>query len=320
MTAASLDYPRELRAIARRTSTRIRTRLATDVPRLAPQVAKWTQTLSPDGDEDYFIHAEAFPMLLLPWWFEESVCDRADPLFQRELVYSSMCGYYFTRMVDDVMDNDRPPDSAVLPALIFFHTEFARPYQLLFAGTDSFWEDFRRFSYEAAETASADARLASVTGQDFRDTSSRKVAGMKVPLAAVAHHRGHIDALVAWTEMVDRLGRWHQMRNDIAGWIGDFAGGRASYFLSRARSQAETLRISVPEWVLRYGIDWGAEQLDLSMADVLVAASALDSAPLVTYLDRRRQSSAQEWARLKASLARGVSHAQPAEESAHQQR
>lgn len=303
MTGAWLDYPAELRTIARRTSTRIQTRLATDVPNLAPHVAKWIQTLSPDGDEDYFLHSEAFPMLLLPWWLEQSVCGRADPAFQRELVYSSMCGYYFTRIVDDVMDNDRPPDSAVLPALIFFHTEFTQPYQLLFVGTDSFWKDFRRFSYEAAETASADARLSTVSEQDFRHTSSRKVAGVKVPLAAVAHHRGHIDALAAWSEMVDRLGRWHQMRNDIAGWIGDLAAGRASYFLSRAQSQAETLQISVPDWVLRYGIDWGAEQLDQSMADLLVAASALDSAPLVTYLERRRQSSAQEWARLKVSLA-----------------
>ena len=318
MTAASLDYPSELRAIARRTSVRIRSRLATDVPSLAPQVAKWIQTLSPDGDEDYFVHPEAFPMLLLPWWFEESVCGRADPVLQGELVYSSMCGYYFTRIVDDVMDNDHPPDSAVLPALIFFHTEFALPYQLLFAGSDSFWKDFRRFSYEAAETASADARLVSVTEQDFKHTSSRKVAGVKVPLAAVAHQRGHADALVAWSELVDRLGRWHQMRNDITGWIGDLAAGRASFFLSRARSEAETLDISVPEWVLRYGIDWGAEQLDQSMADLVVAASALDSAPLVTYLDRRRQASAQERARLKVSLA-GVVPPQPAQDSARQQ-
>jgi hypothetical protein len=277
--------------------------LAAYVPGLAPHAVKWIGSLSANGDHDYFLHSQAFPMLLLPWWLETSLCGRPDHDFQAELVYASMSGYYFTRIIDDLMDRDRLPESPVLPALIYFHTEFERSYQGLFAHSDPFWDDFRRYSYEAADSASLDAALSSVTEKDFDDTSSRKVAGAKIAVAAVCHHHGRADVLPAWAEVVDGLGRWHQMLNDMVGWIGDFEHDQQTYFLSHARNRANTLAMSLPEWILRYGIDWGAERLEASMAAVRGTASRLDSPPLVSYLDQRQRQSDQQWAKLKVSLA-----------------
>jgi hypothetical protein len=303
MSEADLEYPAELREIAGSASAKITANLAAYVPGLAPHVIKWIGSLSASGDHDYFLHSQAFPMLLLPWWLEISLCGKADHDFQAELVYASMSGYYFTRIIDDLMDRDRPPDSPVLPALIYFHTEFEQSYQGLFVAGDPFWEDFRRYSYQAADSASLDAALSSVTEKDFDNTSSRKVAGAKIALAAVCHHYGRVDVLPAWAEMVDGLGRWHQMLNDMVGWIGDLEHDQRTYFLSHARNNANTLAMSVPEWILRYGIDWGADRLEASMAAVTSTASRLESPPLVSYLDQRQRQSGEQWTRLKVSLA-----------------
>jgi hypothetical protein len=93
------------------------------------------------------------------------------------------------------------------------------------------------------------------------------------------------------------------MLNDMVGWIGDLEHDQQTYFLSHARDQANTLAMSVPEWILRYGIDWGADRLDACMTDVMSTASRLESPPLVSYLDERHRQSSQQWAGLKVSLA-----------------
>ncbi len=90
--------------------------------------AGWMRSLSTAEPADYFTHPEAFPMLLLPWWMEESISGSADPAFQSEIAYSSVCGYYFVRLLDDLMDGDNPPPAPVLPAMIVLHTEFQQTY------------------------------------------------------------------------------------------------------------------------------------------------------------------------------------------------
>ena len=70
MSEADLEYPAELREIAGSASAKIGSNLAAYVPGLAPHVVKWMGSLSANGDHDYFLHSQAFPMLLLPWWLE----------------------------------------------------------------------------------------------------------------------------------------------------------------------------------------------------------------------------------------------------------
>jgi hypothetical protein len=248
----------------------------------------------------YFTHPQAFPMLLLPWWLEQSLRGSPDAAFHGDVVYASITGYYFVRMIDDLMDGDDPPASTI-PALICLHTEFMRSYQRHFTDGHAFWHDLSAASYAAAETASADAGLIRIDRQTFEATSARKIAGAKIPLAAVCHRYGRADLVPAWSSVVDLLGRWHQMLNDVRGWNGDAQRGTATYFLTEAHRHASSSS-SVATWVVAEGLAWAYALLDGWMDELLVAAAGLDCPQLVAYLDARRRALAAEWATLEESL------------------
>src|ERR671919_2765727 len=122
-------YPADLLDLVSRAFARIRRRLRDGAPTLSVHALGWMRSLAGTAPpQAYFTHPNAFPMLLLPWRLEESVRGLPDRAFHRDVVYSTLTGYYFVRMIDDLMDRDHPPGRAVLPALIFFHTEFQLAY------------------------------------------------------------------------------------------------------------------------------------------------------------------------------------------------
>src|SRR6266498_2459147 len=58
-------------------------------PYMAQRAAAWfTGLAKSDHPEDYFKHPLAFPMLLLPWWLEQTLTSSPDLTFQADLVYS----------------------------------------------------------------------------------------------------------------------------------------------------------------------------------------------------------------------------------------
>jgi hypothetical protein len=295
-------YPPALRSLAAAAIARARRRLKKGAPTLAVHTVAWMRALSRGAPpEAYFTHARAFPMLLLPWWLEAMIRGSPAPAFQRDILYSTITGYYFVRMIDDLMDGEHPPRSESLPALIFFHTEFQQTYHRYFPYGHPFWGAFEDASYAAAETASRDAAPGKIDRAQFLATSARKIAGAKVPLAAVCHRYERPDLLEPWSAFVDLLGRWHQMLNDMHGWSQDLGRGTSTYFLSEASSRAEA-EGSVAEWVVTDGFAWGMEELDIWMEDLLVAARQLDAPPLVTYLEARRAALRFEWQELRRSL------------------
>jgi hypothetical protein len=286
--ASSLD----VRALARASVGRLLDRLAAQTPALAGATSAWIRSLSDDEPADYFTHVEAFPMLSLPWWMEESFGGGVDEAFQFEVAYSSVSGYYFVRLLDDAMDGAAPP-ADVMPAAIVFHTEFFGTYRFLFPSDHDFWDALERFSYDSAETASADARLSAVELNDFERISSRKVSGAKIPLAAVALRYGRDDRLADWLAFVDVLGRWHQMRNDVLGWMTDRERGRATYFLSEGSRRARAGE-PVSQWVVREGLSWAATELDRWMDELIDSARSIGSNPLIAYLEARRETSMEQ--------------------------
>lgn len=205
-----------------------------------------------------------------------------------------MTGYYFVRMIDDLMDRDRPPPAAALPALIVLHTEFQRAYHRYFPHAHPFWDDLSAASLESAETASKDAGLSVIGPEQFIDTSARKIAGAKIPIAAVCHRYERPDLLSRWHTLVDLLGRWHQMGNDILGWSRDLEAGRRTYFLSEGAARAGEWR-HVSEWVLVDGLAWGRSKLDGWMQELQGEAAGLDCEPLAEYLRQRRRMADEEW-------------------------
>ncbi len=59
-------------------------------------------------------------------------------------------------------------------------------YQKVMPSDSPFWEALARLSFEAADKASADAALQSIDRESFIRVSARKIAGAKIPLAAVS--------------------------------------------------------------------------------------------------------------------------------------
>jgi hypothetical protein len=306
-------YPQELRTLITRGYGRMHRRLAAGAPTLAGHVETWMRSLSRGAGgrvggcgggtapAAYFTHPNAFPMLLLPWWLEEVIGHSPDRAFQGDVVYSTLNGYYFVRMIDDLMDREPHPGSQVLPALIFFHTEFQRAYPRWFPADHPFWDSFTEASLSAAETASKDAGLTEIDRVQFLATSARKIAGARIPIAAVCHRYGRPDLLGPWLAVVDLLGRWHQMLNDIQGWNRDLDHGRHTYFLSegtRRKGQA-----SISEWVVADGLAWGFGELDAWMRELLDAAQQLDCPPLMAYLEGRRDDIVTLQERLMPGLA-----------------
>jgi hypothetical protein len=293
-------YPAELSALVKGAYARLRRCLRTGTPVLAVPAVEWTRTLSGGSSpERYFTHPEAFPMLLLPWWFEEAVFGAPDPRFQSDLVYSTISGYYFVRMVDDLMDGERPPDAGVLPALFVFHTEFTRTYQGLFGSGDPFWDSLAASWIASAEMASRDALKGAATRAEFIETSARKTVAARIPLAAVGHRHGRTDLLGPWFRFVDMFGRWHQMLNDIAGWQNDLEHDRQTYFLSQAPGRDPA---AVGAWFVRDGLSAGFGELERWMDDCIAAAPALGSPPLMAYLVSRRQGVAAQRDEMMGSL------------------
>lgn len=288
-------YPPELQDLVKRASSRIRRRVKAVAPTLSVHAIRWMRSLSGGAPlETYFTHPQAFPMLLLPWWLEIRLRGVPARAFHGDVVYSTLNGYYFVRMIDDLMDRERPPGAQVLPALIFFHTEFQLTYHRHFPDRHPFWRAFANASFAAAETASQDAGLDEIGLLQFQQTSARKIAGAKVPIAAVCHRYERPELLVPWSEFVDLLGRWHQMRNDMLGWNRDLRNGTQTYFLSEA-SRRKASTESIVEWVIGEGLAWGFAQLEASMQELLTAAAELDCPPLATYLEDRRSAVADQW-------------------------
>jgi hypothetical protein len=280
-------FPPELSALVANAMTRLRRRLGTSAPTLATSLRTWTRALAGGHrPERYFTHFEAFPMLLLPWWLEEVISGVPDRRFQSDLVYSTVCGYYVVRMIDNLMDDERPPEAEMLPALTVLHAEFIRTYYRYFPAEDPFWDTFTTSSLASAELAARDAANGPGTRAEFIETSARKIIGARIPVAAVAFRHGRPELNEPWFAFIDRFGRWHQMFNDIEGWQVDLERGRRTYFLSRAPA---TDRAVVAEWVADDGLSWGFAELEGWMDESSAAAAVLRSPPLTAYLESRRQ-------------------------------
>ena len=250
--------------------------------------------------EHYFLHPRAFPAVLLPWFLEAAIHRRPSRSFQRDVVYSTIAGYYFVRLTDDLMDGE-PVAPPVVPLLIVLHAEFEQTYHRYFPAGHAFWGALARSSYQAAETASRDAGQLRITREHFLASSARKVAGAKIPIAAVCHRYDRPDLMARWSGFVDLLGRWHQMLNDMLGWSRDLQRETPTYFLSEAAARAGPGG-SIAEWVVSDGYEWGMGQLTPWMADLVAAAGELESPALVTYLDGRDRALLATWGKLRGEM------------------
>jgi hypothetical protein len=233
--------------------------LGAALPEAAPRLLKSLRDV-PTRPEHMF-GARAFPHFVLPYWLSPARERIADAVFQADVVYSTISGYYSIRLCDDIADNDGPHElRKCAPCIAYFDSEFIRPYMKYFPMTDEFWRLFDKFWAQQAESSAADGLLDDVDGQTFASLSSKKFTATKIPLAAVRFRyllsEGEFDA---WLRFVDCLGNFAQFSNDFFDWRHDSLQGITTYVSSEWRRRAPD--DSIASWFLREGFDWGIGEL-----------------------------------------------------------
>jgi hypothetical protein len=237
----------------------------------------------------YFGHPLAFPTLALPAWAAESAMPLEVDL-PVDLAVSSIHGYLFIRMIDNVMDGDSDADPRLLPALAYFHTEFVRVYQRMFPYDHPFWPRFDALWYGTAAAAIQDAQPKTrITLAIFETIAAHKVRAALIPLIALSYQQMAQDRIDAWSELIHRLGMWHQMQNDVFDWHKDSQHHNRTYFLDLAESHREPTE-SPTEWIVRAGFQEGCETLREWMEGIHGQAESLACPGLGAYLlDREAQ-------------------------------
>lgn len=276
----------QLRELVNAACARIHAEFVRRAPFLGEQVRSWMANLSPTGKApEYFLRPHSFPLLNLPWWAAKSFADEPDCEFLADVVYSTINGYYYIRLLDNLMDGHDTVELNILPATAFFHTEFQAVYQRYFDATHPFWEVFRTAWFSASEAVTRELKLDHIRQEDFERVTVAKLAGAKIPVAAVGFHYGAGERLRCWEEFTLALSRWSQMEDDLFDWHNDLRHGKTSYFLTEA-SRHKGFE-SVEAWVICEGFQQGMEALRKDLSVLRRLAPSLHSLDVVRYLDSR---------------------------------
>lgn len=297
-------YDPHLSQIITAAVTRLQTEMSQAAPYLAGQVEPWLRQLAGSAQPaDYFQHPLAFPSLLLPWWLEQTIHPQPELPFQADLAYSTINGYYYIRLIDNLMDGHATVELALLPALGFFHSQFQLVYQRYFAADQPFWDFFTATWFQSAEATTQDAGLTDFDEATFKQVAAKKVCAAKIPLAAACYRFDRPELIALWSQLVDYLGEWHQFLNDLMSWHRDHTRQTRTYFLAEAE-QRRAGDEPVVSWVAREGFDWAVARLQTWLAELQRLAVELHSPPLTAYLTERGRMLQQQ----QAEVAEGLGH------------
>lgn len=256
-------------------------------PFLAEKFDEWIRRLSGKAPrESYFMHPEAFPMMLFPIWLDTSLRQEVDWAFHQDVIYSSVSAYYFIRMIDNVMDLPNSQEVRLLPLLSFLHTECLRAYFRYFDYQHPFWQALNKIWTECAESTVIDAESPEFDLTLFQATAAKKVHASKIPMAAVCLKHGFPDIPEAWKRLHDLMSCWHQMFNDTFDWQRDLECHTPTYFLSEAQRRVQNGE-SVLRWVAREGFAWAINLENQWMAEMQSIARQIGNSDLLTYLATR---------------------------------
>lgn len=290
-----------------RAISRLHAEIERRMPVLAANVIRWTVSLSSTDDPgDYFRDIRGFPMLLLPRWLAEAVDAKRDARFEDDVVYSTVAGYYFVRLIDNLTDDQASVEKDILGVAPLLHTEFQRVYHLYFDPAHEFWHVFRREWARGFDAAAAENRSAAIDRERFQEISVTKTCAGRIPLIAAAYHYAVDDRLADWISFCDSVSGWVQMRDDLFDWHRDLQAGATTYFLSEAGHRMRSGETLV-EWIAREGAEWGVSEL-WQLHELVRSRSALLGAPgvdrYVAELEAWMTERAREYADGMAELAK----------------
>ncbi len=270
-------------------------RLCRELMHLAPDLCTtllpWMRRRAAKGlsPTAYFTHPLAFPLLLLPWWLDESLGGDgpADLALHGDLLLSSMAGYYLVRLIDDVMD--RSPEAApqLLPAVAVLHAQFQSAYARWFPAEHPFWAHFHRAWARCNEAAVVEAGLQDIDEPAFQRASAPKVSAGVIPLWALAWQRNGGELPAAWAQLLPKLCAFHQRYNDLFDWKRDLDSGAATHFVCLGRRQMQPGE-SMFSWVAREGFAQEVQRLNAELLALQANAAHAGSPALCAWLLLRR--------------------------------
>lgn len=294
----------QLRQILQRAADRFYADLNAALPRTAPLIAARLKRV-PAGPRtvEVCLAVQSFPAFSMPWWITPLEARGTDLQFQEDLCYSTLNGYYFVRLIDNVQDGDGPADlRQLLPAGGYFHAQFQSPYQRWFPADHPFWATFQAAWNEQAEAASVEAELTDIDLGAFLAVSALKFGAAKGPLAAAAYRYGRQAELPAWFAFVDRLGALSQLANDLFDWHHDSVAGINTYIQSEYRRRRSAPDETIHRWIMREGFDLGAGQVRDWLADLRALALRLGAPDAPVWVERRAALLEQEISSARATL------------------
>jgi hypothetical protein len=277
--------------------------LSADVRRRAPTLAReltgWVGKVLGARPEATFTTVESYPLVHLPIWAAPDLT----PAVLALVVRSTICGYLYVRLIDNVFDADTDgAELRMLPAASYLHTEFQLPYQRLFPFGHPFWDTFTSAWTQAAEATLADRLLGHPDVDRFELAAARKTTSAIIPVAAALYAGGEPGRMPAWTRFVDAVGRWHQLDNDFFGWRKDRRHGNPNLLLGEALRRGG----DPDDWFLDEGFEWGAALLSRYAAEAAAQARSLGSSELVSYLEVRLSAHRARLDSLRRGIAEGV--------------
>ena len=276
--------PDQLEKLVSAACARVQDETARSAPFLCQAVSEWMAHLSSTGRApDYFLQPRTFPFLRLPLWAARSFAVEPDPEFLADVTYSTINGYYYIRLLDNLMDGHATVELKILPASAFFLTEFQSTYYKYFPAGHPFWDVFRSAWFSASEAVIREMDLDAIHQAEFEQVTVAKLAGARIPLAAVGWRFGAGERLRPWEEFTLALARWVQMEDDLFDWHLDLRHGKTSYFLTKARQSKGPE--SVEAWVIREGFLESVDILQRELSALRSLASPLESEEVISYLD-----------------------------------
>jgi hypothetical protein len=281
---------------------RIRRELAQFAPSNAGALEEWMRRQSPTAAaEDTFRDLRAY-FLLIPWMLEIRINGSVDLEFQRLLVYSSMNGYYYSRLLDDAGDGHVEGVDRLLPLSTVFHTNFHKPYTAWFDNRSPFWEFFERNWIGMADATSRGFSMRDYEAADFSAVTVQKVAAVYIPAAAVCYRYHAEQFLDPWLGFYRRFTHFQEMLDDFCDWHEDLAAGRPSYLLCEAARRRRSGE-SVEACLMREGLAWGYSELIMFHEMARAAAADLNSPLLEAYLEHRLEQVESYWTPVLGALA-----------------
>ena len=290
--------------LARGAVDRLKQTFSTHSPALWLEVRAWMRTLSPaPAAHRYFTTDWGYPLLELPRFVATARGVRPNRRFERDLAYASVCGYYCIRLVDDELDGETrgAGQRALFSALLA--NEFPRAFMPYFGANTRFFRELTRDWVGCFDVTLRDARLPDIDLATFCAISARKTGAARIPMRAAVLFYGDGARLQRWLTLVERLGRFVQMADDVLDWSTDLDRGEGStYFLCEGRRRKRR-RESLPEWVLREGLGWAEQLCDGWLNELAELAAALDAQAFSELIGRRRQKLAGNLQAMRRVLA-----------------